>query len=205
MGQWDRAVKELDTHTFHRWEAEFGMRSAWVNVNLGQGAARFDAGDYAGAVESFLRALEYPSNLRIGRQACKLDARTHWCLACAYEKLGDSASAQPHWKEATAELPPFSEDLARFYGTSGPDVQIYRAVAMKKLGRADEAENDLTTLVERLRAHTTLDDVETAFFLGLALKALGRDEEAAASLHESLKLYPWQPRAQRLVDGGEIL
>ncbi len=205
LGDWDRALEELASHTFHRWEGEFGMRAVWVNVNLGQGAERFDAGDYEGARESFLRALEYPSNLRIGRHARKLDARTHWCAGAAYEALGDLESATRHWEEAAAELPQLNRDLAQFYGTSGPDIIIYRALALRKLGRSEEAEQSLSELVEQLQTRSPGEEVATAFFLGAALKALGRNEEALAALKTSLNLYAWQPRARRLLTSDVIL
>jgi len=205
LGDWERAREELRTHTFHRWEGEFGMRTVWVNVNLGRGSERFDRGDQAGALEDFLSALEYPKNLRIGRHARRLDARSHWCVGLGYEAVGDLESAKKHWEQATAEIPRFTNELAKFYGTSTPDVAVYRALALRKVGRGEEAEKDLAELAERLQEPSVLDEVQRTFFLGLARKALGRNEEAAAALKESLALYAWQPRATRLLTSDVIL
>ena len=205
LAQWERAMEEVRTHTFHRWEGEFSMRLVWVNLNLGRGAARFDAGDYAGAQEDFLRALEYPSNLRIGRLARRLDARSHWCVGCGYEALGDLAAAQKHWEEAAVEPPTYNDNLAQIHGRVGPETLLYHALALRKLGRGEEAEQALTGLLEHLRTQPALDEISTAFFLGATLKALGRTEEAIASLQQGLSLYPWQPRATRLLERDVIL
>jgi len=205
LAQWDRALDELRTHTYHRWEGEFGMRGLWVNVNLGLGAERYDRGEHAEALESFQHALEYPKNLRIGRHARRLDARSHWCVGVGYEAVGDLESAKRHWEEAAAELPHYTGDLAHFYGTHAPDLTVYRALALQKLGRAEEAEKDLAELVARLQGETNLEEVAAKFFLGLALKTQGKKAEAEAALRQALDLYPWMPRATRLLESETIL
>lgn len=205
LARWERALEELHTHTFHRWEGDFSMRGIWVNVNLGQAAERFDQGDYAGALEDFQRALEYPKNLRIGRRARRLDARSHWCAGAACEALGDMKAAQRHWEEAAVELPRYTGELAHFYGTHMPDLTIYRALALQKLGRGEEAEQALSAVVERLKGESNLDEVQGKFFLGMALKAQGRMGEAAEVLEQALELYPWMPRARRLLASEVIL
>jgi tetratricopeptide (TPR) repeat protein len=206
LGRWDRALQLLTTKTFHRWEGEFGMRRLWVGANLGRGAARFDEGDLAGAREDFDNALSYPENLRIGRQARRLDAHAHWCAGVACEALGDAEAAKQHWEEAAAELPHRHAHLATHHGVSMAELTVYRAVSLRKLGRGEEAETQLRELVASLRAHDEPNaDAGHWFSLGLALKALGESGEAEAALRRSLELYPWRPAAARLLESDVVL
>jgi len=204
LGKWDRALQLLTTKNFHRWEGEFGMRRLWVEANLGRGAERFDNGDLNGAREDFENALSYPSNLRIGRHARRLDAHAHWCAAVAYEALGDTDQARQHWEEAAAVEPRADKHLAEHFGLNVAEIAVYRALSLRKLGRGEEAETQLRELVTALRAHDG-DEATRALALGLALRALGEDAEAEAALRQSLEAYPWNPRARRLLSHAVVL
>lgn len=200
-GEWDRAVELLGSRTFHRWEAEFRMRSLYLAALVGRGAARFDCGDLRGAREDFERALEYPPNLRIGKPAQTEDAWPLYCAGVACEALGDMAAAKEHWEAAAAEI------YRRHTHTGGLDLRIYQALSLRKLGRSQEAEELLAQELKAAqeRASSSPEDAAAHLALGLALKASGREEEAGAALQRSLDINPWQPRVKRLLSAPVIL
>jgi tetratricopeptide (TPR) repeat protein len=201
LGDWDRAVTLLSTHTFHRWEAEFRMRGLYVSAYLGRGAEKLDGGDLKGARADFEAALLYPENLRIGKPAQTEDARARWCAGLACEMQGDLAAAKAQWEEAAAETYP------RRSHTGALDVAIYRALCLRKLGKAQEAdealEQELKAARERIEAEP--ERATAHMMLGLALKAAGRPEEAEPALRRALELHPWMPRAKRLLEQETIL
>jgi tetratricopeptide (TPR) repeat protein len=201
LAEWDRAITLLKTHSFHRWEMEFRMRGLYVDAYLGRGAERLDRGDLRGARQDFEAALEYPENLRIGKPAQTEDARPRWCAGLACEVLGDAAAAARHWEAAAAET------YHRHSHTGARDLSIYRALCLRKLGRAEEADGALGQEIKAAReqAEALPEDAVAQMTLGLALRAAGRPDEAEPALCRALELYPWLPRAKRLLEKEIIL
>lgn len=199
--EWDRAISLLSSHTFHRWEAEFRMRALYVEAHLGRGGECFDRGEPEAAREDFEAALDYPTNLRIGKPAQTEDARPRWCAGLACEALGEVAAARAHWEAAAAE------HYHRHTHTGAVDLHIYRALSLAKLGRAQEANELLAAELKaaQQRVESAPNEAVAHLALGLALKAAGRRKEADAALRKSLELNPWQPRAKRLLERETIL
>ncbi len=197
LGQWDRAIELLTTHTFHRWELEFRMRSVYVDAYLGRGADRFDSGDIVGAKADFEQALEYPVNLRIGRPAQSSDARAKWCAGVASELLGDLVNARTYWEAAAAEE----------WHQPDKEPAIYRALSLAKLGRREEADALLSQAIElaQQRADLAPEEASAHFSLGLALKATGRKQKAETALRRALELDPRLRQAERLLTATVIL
>ncbi len=197
LAQWDRAIELLTTHTFHRWELEFRMRSIYVEAYLGRGIERFDSNDIAGARHDFEQALEYPTNLRIGRPVQTSDARARWCAGVASELMGDLSTAHAHWEAAAAEeWHPLDKELA-----------VFRALSLTKLRRNEEAKALFTQIIELAQQNARLEPEkeEPHFFLGLALKAAGRAQESEAALRHTLELNPRLRQAKRLLTASVIL
>jgi len=197
LEQWDRAISLLASRTFHRWELEFRMRAIYLEAYLGRGCARFDRGDFKGALEDFDQALEYPQNLRIGRPPRPADARGHWCAGVACEALGDAPAARSHWEAAASE----------YYHKPASELHIYRSLSLRKLGRDDEAKallQESLKLAEE-RSKEAPEDAGGHLCRGLALKAMGRDSEAEAALRLALELDPRLHRARRLLEVETIL
>jgi len=196
-GEWHRALTLLQTHTFHRWEMEFRMRRIWVDANLGRGCDRLLKGDHAGARADFEAALDYPRNLRIGKPPRREDARAHWCAALACEALGDEPAATAHLEVAAAES----------HHHAGTEPALYRALALARLGRTEEADKLLAECLKLMDqcAEYAPDDANAQFVFGLALKAAGRAEEAKAALKHALDLNPWLPRARQLLSSTAVL
>ncbi|UCC68348.1 MAG: DUF5107 domain-containing protein [Armatimonadota bacterium] len=197
LEEWDRAVSLLRNHTFHRWEMEFRMRALYLESYLGRGIARFDGGDLQGAREDFEQALAYPENIRIGRPARPNDARAHWCAAVVCEALGDRAAAGTHWEAAAAES----------HHHAGTELALYRALSLKKLGRAPEAAAILDEALDVARscAEQAPDDATAQFSLGLVLRAMDKLQEAESHLRQAVELDSGMRRAHRLLDKEVIL
>jgi len=197
LGDWDRAIQLLKTHTFHRWEMEFRMRHVYVDAYLGRGVERFDSGDPSGACEDFEAALEYPRNLRIGRLPRGQDARVSWCAGSARRAMGEGEAARKYWESAAAET----------QHQPGSELLVYRALSLRELGSAEEAEKLLaeSLAVAEQCADLEQEDPNTHFCLGLTRKALGKTQEASEAFRRALELAPSHQRARRLLETDVIL
>ena len=197
LGDWDRAIHLLKTHTFHRWEMEFRMRHVYVDAYLGRGVERFDGGDFEGACEDFEAALEYPRNVRIGRMPHTQDARACWCAGNARRAMGDGEAARRHWESAAAET----------HHQPGSELLVYRALSLRELGNAEEAEKLLaeSLAVAEQCADMEQEDPNTQFCLGLTRKALGKAQEASEAFRRALELAPSHRRSRRLLETDVIL
>ena len=197
LGEWDRAVSLVTTHTFHRWEAEVRMRTVYVNVFVGRGVDRYLRNDLKGALEDFDQALEYPWNIRQGRYRHTSDARIYWCAGVVCEALGDTEAAHAHWSKGAEEThhPPFSE------------LAIYHALCLRKVGRVEESEKTLGKALEIARQCAALapDEPLAELTLGIALKAAGRTEEAAEALRRARALDPHLQTAKQLLESSTVV
>ncbi|MBC7328149.1 tetratricopeptide repeat protein [bacterium] len=67
LGEYDKTIDILMSHTFRPWEGEVRMRQIYYRAYLERGKKLYDKGDYEGALESFQKALEYPRNIGVGK------------------------------------------------------------------------------------------------------------------------------------------
>ncbi|MCX8109219.1 MAG: tetratricopeptide repeat protein, partial [Verrucomicrobiae bacterium] len=66
-GQYDRAINILLTHQFHNWEGSREVHTLYADALIARGHSRFKKAQFGAAVKDYIMALEYPSNLQVGR------------------------------------------------------------------------------------------------------------------------------------------
>ena len=145
VGKYDEAVDALARTQFHVREGGGEIRDVYVDARLLRGLARLKAGKAKDALADFLAAGEYPENLSVGRpQNEPRAAQFDYYSGCAYEAMGQGQKAQECFAKAAGE----ATAGGRRGGFRSPEARFYRAMALKKLGRDDEAAGEFDELVK---------------------------------------------------------
>jgi len=100
----------------------------------------------------------------------------------AYEAMGNEAAARDIWTEITHD--PVQE---------GSEAVIYQALALRMLGRSDDANKMLNDLVTTNKASLDGSDGPSAvtnFVLGRAMGLLGKQAEAESYMDAALEIDP---------------
>mgnify|MGYP003875985531 CR=1 FL=1 len=196
-GQLDQALQILTTHRFHNWEGSSEIRNVYVDARLLRGQQHLRAKRAAEALKDFQATLEFPANLEVGRP--KRDSRTapiHYHIGLAQEALGQAEPAKANFTKA-AEAP---------HAGSG-EPAYYRAAALQKLGRTDDAKPIFESLVKQGRELQTSEpadyfakfgekraervrQADAHYLAGLGLQGLGKKSEAEAEFKKALELHP---------------
>lgn len=129
VGRFDEAIEILRAHRFFPWEGARHMHAVWAQCLVGRAERHAAAGNHAAALADLEDALTYPRNLGVGKPAHPQDARLHWLAAEAAGALGDTARREMHLQAAADEVHPQTCEADR-----------YRALALRALGRGEEAQ-----------------------------------------------------------------
>jgi tetratricopeptide (TPR) repeat protein len=181
-GQFDKALALSENHSFKPWELDDDPRNVFVLANLEKGRLALAANDFKRARESFERALEYPSNLGIGRPDKGKDTAVLYWLGVALHKQGDTQGAERAWDSVLDEEG--GGDLSRYYA----------ALASKAAGHQEGAVERLRRLADGpLAGRTSSTDYYVA---GLAELELQHAEHAREDFHKALEINPFFWQAQ---------
>lgn len=196
-GRYDEAIEILRSHHFHTWEGGGEIHDVFVDAYLLRGLEKLRQGDAEGALADFDASFEYPRNLEIGHPLSDpAEARAHLLRAFAYRRLGDPVKEKEAYERAAA------------IDAGSGEFLVYRGLALRALGRTEEAAKVLDALIERgrrdLESTGTRDFFEKfgerlshenalarAHFL-IGLGHAGRDEfdEAEKAFRKVLELDP---------------
>lgn len=146
LGKYDEAIELMTGRRFSVWEGgSIRVADDWIDAHLLRGHQHRLAGRYQQALRDYQQALEVPENLPIERRFGESrDAEVHYWLGVAYQATGDARLARQHWEQAAAVAVP-----ARASWVGLPGIQsYYKARALEKLGRNEEARALFQQLVE---------------------------------------------------------
>lgn len=197
-GQLDGALRWLTTHRFYNWEGSSEIRNIYVDACLMRGRQRLKAGRAAEALKDFEAALQFPANLGVGQP--KRDAKAaaiYYHLALAHQAAGRAEAAREARNQAASA----------YDGGAASDSRFYRAMALKELGRGDEANplfESLVKLGQDLQTREPADyfakfgerrservrKADAHFLTGLGCLGLGQDAEAQSQFGQALVLHP---------------
>jgi TolA-binding protein len=153
-------------------------------------------------LKDFLAAAEYPENLSVGRpKNDSLGAQIAYYAARASEAMGDPNQAKKYDTEAAGQ-----GQGRRGGGDFAPESRFYRAMAMKKLGRDDEAQKIFDDLIKTGKDRLARDEAADFFakfgeressqarqasahyLIGLGHLGKGEAEDARAEFAQAAKL-----------------
>lgn len=150
LGEYDKALELLQSHHFHVWEGGGRIHSVFVDANLLRGRQYRLSKDFERALENFLRALEYPENLEVGKPVRGgEEPKVCYFIGTAYEALGEMNKATEYFEQSVSKKTGWSE------------LSFYQGMSFRKLGRPDKARQMFEGLMDfaqkRLQATEDMD------------------------------------------------
>jgi tetratricopeptide (TPR) repeat protein len=141
-GSYDKALEIMNKRHFHVWEGNGSIHDVFEDACLLQGITLLERKQYAKALASFQQAATYPFNLEVGKPADESgNVRINYYIALAYSGLNNLALADAYFNKA-----------AQYTHHGNPDeLSFYKAMALKKLGKASEA----TLIFDQIRKSAT--------------------------------------------------
>ena len=171
LGRYEEAKAKLDAHKFHPWEGGEGKVSSQYQicrVELAkqeleklddlEGLDGLDNLEDLGRRENLEKAirlleecLEYPPHLGEGKLYGTQENDFYYLLGIAYDALGQKEKARECWEAATKG--PQEPAAAMYYNDAKPDKIFYQGMALRKLGREDEAHGRFFKLINYGKQH----------------------------------------------------
>ena len=116
-------------------------------------------GKYKCAVGLLKQCLTYPHHLGEGKLYGAQENDFYYLLGVAYDALGKTDEAKECWEKAV--LGPQEPAAAMYYNDAKPDKIFYQGMALRKLGREDEAHGRFYRLInygkQHVFEHQTMD------------------------------------------------
>jgi len=198
-GRFADAAALLERSTIASGEGEFTALAIYRRASLSLAQKYQQEGKHVEAAAEYLKATQYPANFGVGRSSTESHAREYVAAARELEAAGQKEGAESLWRRAADE--PLGSHILPYEPWS--EHYYFKAEALQRVGRADEARallNRLAALVDdrrMLEAEPNPPEGTLRFVLaGLALKALGRGEEARTVFERVLKMDPGNQRAK---------
>ena len=159
LGRYEEAMEKLDAHQFHPWEGGEGKVSSQYQicrVELAkQELAKQDKQERQDNINKAIRlleeCLEFPPHLGEGKLYGAQENDFYYLLGVAYDALGQTEKAVACWQEATKG--PQEPAAAMYYNDAKPDKIFYQGLALRKLGREDEAHGRFYKLINYGKQH----------------------------------------------------
>ena len=166
LGRYEDAKQKLDTHKFHPWEGGEGKVSAQYQIARVELAKQaLDKKDYEQAIALLKECLEYPEHLGEGKLHGAQENDFYYLLGIAYDKSGSHDEAVRCWEEATKG--PQEPAAAMYYNDAKPDKIFYQGLALRRLGREDEAHGRFYKLINYGKQHVFEKQVMDYFAVSL--------------------------------------
>ena len=153
LGRYEEAMAKLDAHQFHPWEGGEGKVSSQYQicrVELAKQALTGKSGAEK-AIHLLEECLTYPPHLGEGKLYGAQENDFYYLLGVAYEALNEKEKALNCWQEAI--IGPQEPAAAMYYNDAKPDKIFYQGLALRKLGREDEAHGRFFKLINYGKQH----------------------------------------------------
>lgn len=148
--RFEDSLNVLRSRRFQPWEGGEGLALAQhVRAYVALGRLALAQKDAHTAKRHFESALSSPENLGEAKHPLANYANVHYWLGAAHDALGEEDQARQQWREAAR----VAHDFQGMSVVTHSEMSYYRALALQKLGREDEAKRllkDLYAYAEKL-------------------------------------------------------
>jgi len=155
-GRYDKAFDLIEGHKFHPWEGGEGKISAEYRKSLMKKAEH--AGSHEVSESYLLKALIYPENLGEGKLIGALDNDLYYLLGL---NASDEEKKREYFGLAARGEDNFSANM--YYNDQPPEMTYYRALALNRLGRRDDAAKIADAMIAYGTSHMD-DNVKPDYF-----------------------------------------
>jgi tetratricopeptide (TPR) repeat protein len=156
---YERARKLEFSYSFHPWEGGEGKIATQYVITQVELAKK--QSDPEKAKDLLNQALTYPENLHEGKLEGNKDNEVHYLLGCLFEQENNHELAVHHWNLATRGL--LTASGAMYYYDQSPHQILYKGLALRKLGREQEATSSFDELLRYGKEHMD-DEVSIDYF-----------------------------------------
>ena len=161
-GKFEDAMALIESRQFHPWEGGEGKVPAQYQFASVELAKRSIAdGHYSQAISLLEGCLVYRQNFGEGKLHCAQDNDFFYFLGLAYDGAGERDKARECWEKAA--VGPSEPVAAFYYNDAQPDKIFYQGLALRSLGREDEARSRFHKLVNYGERHI-YDEVKMDYF-----------------------------------------
>jgi len=201
LGQYGKALEMMKNHHFRRWEGGTSVYNIYVDSNILRGLEFMKKKQFDKALKYIESATEFPLNLEGFKAfASGRSCEVYFYLGKLYEAMGNKEKAEEAYNKAVAERQYYD-----WYDTP----HFYRGLALKKLGRMDEAmplfealANQGREMMNQIETSSGLsffakfgeketDDVRRArahYQIGLGLLGKGEKDKSKAEFEKTSRL-----------------
>ena len=176
VGRYEEAKQKIDAHTFHPWEGGEGKVPAQYQIcrtelakqylsKSGQQDKLHRQTHLDKAIMLLTECLEYPHHLGEGKLYGAQENDFYYLLGLAYDASGQEDKARECWIEATKG--PQEPAAAMYYNDAKPDKIFYQGMALRRLGREDEARGRFFRLLNYGKQHLFEKQVMDYFAVSL--------------------------------------
>jgi len=198
-GAYNEAIRMMTGRQFAVAEgANLNVTEQWTDAHIFLARRDIEANRYLDALGDLQGAVIIPSNLPLGAAgegAGMRDAEVAYWTGVAYEGLGDHQKAVEAWQRAGGSAQAGKGRRRQLMSGNGTQ-PYYRALALQKLGEADEARTLFTGLVasgqaalhESPAARPRLADAH--YLIGLGYLGLEDQAQAKTELNQAVEISP---------------
>lgn len=195
QGNFQEAKAIIDNHTFAPRHRTYTVREEYRELEYGMGAAAFNKGDYAQALQLFQAALKPPVSLGVDNFELQSTPRADYYIGRTLEAMGRKDEAKQSYEHGLRGIEQLTGDRDSWNSDN-----FYMVLSLERLGRHQQAEElskhfagfantemDSKRVARRARAH---------YLLALVDKYNGQPEEARKLMMEAIRVEPdlLQPR-----------
>jgi tetratricopeptide (TPR) repeat protein len=209
LGKYDEAIQLMTGRRFAVWEGvNLNVADDWASSHLLRAEQRISARQYNDALADLRSATEIPDNLpsaRLGFGGSDHAVEAAFWTGVAYEGMGDGAKAKEAWNRAATPAEARGGGRSGRGGRGGafapnPAPAYFRALALRKLGREDEAKTALQALAQT-SAPAGPRAFQAHYAAGLGHLGLGEKEQAREELKQALAINPAHAGARAAMAG----
>jgi tetratricopeptide (TPR) repeat protein len=164
-GRFAEALDILQSRVFHPWEGGEGkVPAAYVRARIGLAIEAETSGNLEEAKTHLEQAGEWPLNLGEGKLEANTENERWWRLGRVLRAMGDAGTAAAFENATLGDSEPAG---AMYYNDQPPENVYFQGLALRDLGREDEATQRFESLTAYAQAHR--DDEVTIDYFAVSL------------------------------------
>lgn len=152
LGRYEEAIRMIDARQFHPWEGGEGKVPAQYQLARVELVKRLlSEGKYPEALNLIEECFTYPHNMGEGKLYGAQENDFNYYKACVLQGLGKDQEAETLFLQASVGNS--QPAAAMYYNDQKPDKIFYQGLALRKLGREDEARGRFNNLISYGEKH----------------------------------------------------